>query len=75
MNSEGNPCFKHVEGPNGTYESICMTCLLAVGVAHSQTKLAAREIEHDCKFAADGTFLPTVVSATQGEARWTSEQD
>ena len=65
MNSEGNPRFKHVEGPNGTYESICMTCLLAVGVARSQTKLAAREIEHACKSAADGTSLPTVLSTTQ----------
>ena len=65
MNSEGNPRFKHVEGPNGTYESICMTCLLAVGVARSQTKLAAREIEHACKSAVDGTSLPTVLSTTQ----------
>ena len=65
MNSEGNPRFKHVEGPHGTYESICMTCLLAVGVARSQTKLAAREIEHACKSAVDGTSLPTVLSTTQ----------
>jgi hypothetical protein len=41
--------FKHVRGPKGTFESICMTCLLAVGICGSEAELAISEKAHDCK--------------------------
>jgi hypothetical protein len=40
--------FKHVVGRNGT-ESICMKCLLAVGICSSQEELAVKERGHECK--------------------------
>jgi len=41
--------FKHVEGPGGTYESICMKCLLTPGITSSKAELASAEKKHDCK--------------------------
>ena len=35
--------FKHVRGPGETFESICMFCLLAVGVCSSEEELTTRE--------------------------------
>jgi hypothetical protein len=44
-----SPQFKHVCGRNGRTETICMKCLLAVGIFSSDEELAAKEREHDCK--------------------------
>lgn len=41
--------FKHMRGPKRTFESICMTCLLAVGIRDSEAELAIQEREHNCK--------------------------
>jgi hypothetical protein len=45
--------FKHVNGRNGKVESICMNCLLAVGICCSDAELIARERSHDCKSSAE----------------------
>ena len=34
--------FKHVKGPDGTFESICMNCLLAVGICRSEEALVRK---------------------------------
>jgi hypothetical protein len=41
--------FKHVSGRNGKVESICMKCLLAVGISSSDEELAMKESQHECK--------------------------
>ena len=41
--------FKHVEGPGGTVESICMKCLLMAGITSSEGELASMEKKHHCK--------------------------
>ena len=41
--------FKHVHGRDGNVESICMNCLLAVGICRSDQELLARESMHRCK--------------------------
>jgi hypothetical protein len=40
--------FKHVKGPARTFESICMNCLLAVGICSSEEELRAKESRHAC---------------------------
>lgn len=40
--------FKHVQGPVRTFESICMNCLLAVGICSSEEELTAKESQHSC---------------------------
>jgi hypothetical protein len=40
--------FKHVNGRDGKVESICMKCLLAVGICSSDEELTARESAHVC---------------------------
>jgi hypothetical protein len=40
--------FKHVKGPARTFESICMNCLLAVGICSSEEGLRAKESQHAC---------------------------
>jgi hypothetical protein len=40
--------FKHVNGRNGKVESICMNCLLAVGIFSSDKELLAGESMHHC---------------------------
>jgi len=42
------PHFEHVKGPDATFESICMNCLLAVGICSVESELAAREQLHVC---------------------------
>lgn len=41
------PQFKHVNGRNGKVESICMNCLLAVGICCSDKELEAKEGMHN----------------------------
>jgi hypothetical protein len=43
-----NSQFKHVSGRNGKLESICMKCLLAVGISSSDEELAMKESRHEC---------------------------
>jgi len=45
--------FKQVKGPDGSFESICMTCLLAVGICPSEEELVTRENEHVCNGGAE----------------------
>ena len=45
--------FKHVNGRNGKVESICMYCLLAVGICCSDEELLARESSHPCRRNAE----------------------
>jgi hypothetical protein len=44
-----SPQFKRVNGHNGKVESICMRCLLAIGISSSDEELAAKESQHECK--------------------------
>jgi hypothetical protein len=41
--------FKHVDGPGGTFESICMKCLLTASITSSKGELASMEKMHRCK--------------------------
>jgi hypothetical protein len=41
--------FKHVNGPVGTHESICMYCLLTVAISRSEKEIGLREMKHKCK--------------------------
>jgi hypothetical protein len=41
--------FKHVTGRSGKVESICMKCLLAIGIYSSDEELAMKESQHECK--------------------------
>jgi hypothetical protein len=41
--------FKRVNGRSEKVESICMRCLLAVGISSSDEELAAKERQHECK--------------------------
>ncbi len=52
--------FKHVIGPKSTLESICLTCLLAVGVCSSEEELKTREWRHNCKSGAEELVSPGV---------------
>jgi hypothetical protein len=40
--------FRHSTGRNGKVESICMNCLLAVGICSSAEELLAKESGHAC---------------------------
>jgi hypothetical protein len=44
-----NAQFKHVSGSSGKVESICMSCLLAVGIASSNEEIALKDSQHECK--------------------------
>jgi hypothetical protein len=46
---EARSPFKHVKGLGGSFECICMNCLLAVGICHSEEELVAKENGHRCK--------------------------
>jgi hypothetical protein len=46
---EAKSQFKRVKGPDATFESICMNCLLAVGIRSSEEELQTKENQHDCK--------------------------
>jgi hypothetical protein len=48
-----NAQFKHVNGSNGKGESICMQCLLAVGIYSSDEELALQESQHECRGEAE----------------------
>ena len=48
--------FKRVNGHNGKSESICMRCLLAVGISFSDEELAVKERQHKCK-SEDGLVM------------------
>jgi hypothetical protein len=50
--------FKHVKGLGGSFESICMSCLLAVGICHSEEDLAAKENSHRCKVEPEPPSQP-----------------
>jgi hypothetical protein len=54
--------FKHVRGPCWTFESICMNCLLAVGICSSEEKLSARENQHVCAKRVDREIRTMIVS-------------
>ncbi len=45
--------FKHVNGRNGKVESICMYCLLAVGICSSDEDLLVQESRHRCNRDAE----------------------
>jgi hypothetical protein len=47
--------FTHVKGPKRTFESICMACLLTVGICRSEQDLVAKENEHACKGRSEET--------------------
>lgn len=49
---EAQSQFKHVTGPKGTFESICMTCLLA-GVCPSKEELKTWERQHNYKSGSE----------------------
>jgi hypothetical protein len=52
------PRFKHVKGPAKTFESICMNCLLTVGICSSEEELAEKESRHACGERVDQQGLP-----------------
>jgi hypothetical protein len=41
--------FKRVNGGSEKVESICMRCLLAIGISASDEELTAKERQHECK--------------------------
>ena len=41
--------FKRVNGRGEKVESICMRCLLAIGISSSDEELTAKERQHECK--------------------------
>ncbi len=58
MNAIGTELqFKHVRGPRGTFESICLICLLSAGICRSEEELVTKENEHDC-MGANGQVNP-----------------
>ena len=64
--------FKHVEGPGGTFESICMKCLLTAGITSSKAELASTEKKHHCKVTGRERDLfeaPVRKSGTDGSGR------
>jgi hypothetical protein len=64
--------FKHVEGPGGTFESICMQCLLTVGITSSKAELASTEKKHHCKVTGrerNSFEVPVRKSGTDGSSR------
>jgi hypothetical protein len=50
--------FKHVKGLGGSFECICMNCLLAVGICHSEEELVAKEAGHRCKVEPEPPSQP-----------------
>ena len=44
-----SPQFKRVNGHSRKVESICMRCLLAIGISSSDEELAEKERQHECK--------------------------
>jgi hypothetical protein len=65
--------FKHVNGGNGKVESICMKCLLAVGICSSDEELATKERQHDCKSKV-GEMVPSVLEVAdrpKSKSIWT----
>jgi hypothetical protein len=44
-----NSQFRHVSRRHGELESICMKCLLAVGISSSDEEVAAKEGQHVCQ--------------------------
>jgi hypothetical protein len=44
-----NPEFKRVNGYSRKVESICMKCLLAIGISSSDEELNMKESQHQCK--------------------------
>jgi hypothetical protein len=52
-----SPQFKRVNGRDGKIESICMKCLLAVGICSSEEELAAKERAHKCKVQVEKSGL------------------
>lgn len=68
-----NSQFKHVNGRSGKVESICMKCLLAIGICSSDEELATKERQHDCNAKAGETVPSTFESADRLKSRfvWT----
>jgi hypothetical protein len=69
--------FKHVEGPGGTLESICMKCLLTAGITSSEAELASAEKKHHCKVTERERDLfeaPVRKPGTDGSCRQHFEQ-
>ena len=68
-----SPQFKRVNGRDGKIESICMECLLAVGISSSEEELAAKERAHHCNSKA-GEIVPSefeVADTPQSKFVWT----
>jgi hypothetical protein len=65
--------FKHVNGRDGKVESICMKCLLAVGICFSDEELATKERQHHCNSKAGETGPSTFEVADKPKSRfvWT----
>ncbi len=60
---EASPHFKHVNGRNGKMESICMNCLLAVGIFVTDKELLSAESMHRCSDKAGEVVLNEFQSA------------
>ena len=60
--------FKHVNGRDGKVESICMKCLLAVGICSSDEELTVRESRHVCKGETEALKLVQVKCRTTPES-------
>ena len=68
-----SPQFKHVNGRDGKVESICMNCLLAVGICSSDEELATKERAHHCisKAREIGPARFEVADRPQSSLVWT----
>jgi hypothetical protein len=58
------PQFKHVSGSSGQIESICMKCLLAVGIESSEDAIAAKEGGHECPREDEKSLCAETKSST-----------
>jgi len=66
------PQFKRVDGREGKVESICMNCLLAVGICCSDEELLARESMHRCNGrAAEVRHPPQIGKSSLSLMVWT----
>jgi hypothetical protein len=46
------PFYPHRKNPNGSYDSICLQCLMTIGTSEDEKLLVRLEDAHICEFKA-----------------------
>jgi hypothetical protein len=44
------PFYPHRKNPNGSYDSICLRCLMTIGTSEDENVLVRLEDAHICEF-------------------------